>query len=268
MASQQTPPMAERAAQDNLPEEMIAAGFQPYYQPYPGQQQTIAPPPLETSKRAEFVRLGFFGGALLLGIIGLGLSLSSLGGSDISVAIAALPASALATIWGLAEVITRAVRKFKKGIHPGAHVGVCLIIWMIASVTGGMLCTYVALYNGYYDNDDCSYTTSDGESNVSSYDCAPLDPAPKGKIVGSAVITCMLFAINFGLFIDACIQTHRRNTAAKRPIMVIAQPQNWPVASQGWQPMPQNGMSAESVQMQPPAAAAKEPVIREYYAPA
>lgn len=92
MASQQTP-MAERAAQqNNLPEEMIAAGFQPYYQPYPGQQQTIAPPPLETSKRAEFTRLGFFGAALLLGIIGLGLSLSSLGGSDISVAIAALPA--------------------------------------------------------------------------------------------------------------------------------------------------------------------------------
>lgn len=93
MASQQTPQMAERAAQNNsLPEEMIAAGFQPYYQPYPGQQQTIAPPPIETSRRAEFTRLGFFGAALLLGIIGLGLSLSTLGGSDISVAIAALPA--------------------------------------------------------------------------------------------------------------------------------------------------------------------------------
>jgi hypothetical protein len=93
MATEQTPQMAERAALNNpLPEEMIAAGFQPYYQPYPGQQQTIAPPPLETSKRAEFVRLGIFGAALLLGIIGLGLSLSSLGGSDISVAIAALPA--------------------------------------------------------------------------------------------------------------------------------------------------------------------------------
>ncbi|KAL7902757.1 hypothetical protein HDV63DRAFT_384930 [Trichoderma sp. SZMC 28014] len=253
MASQQTPPMADRAAQqNNLPEEMIAAGFQPYYQPYPG-QQTIAPPPLQTSKRAEFIRLGFFGAALLLGIIGLGLSLSSLGGSDISVAIAALPAAALATIWSLAEVITRAVRKFKTGIHPGAHVGMCLIIWMIASVTGGMLCTYVALYNGYDDDEDCSFTTTDGEGNVSSYDCAPRDPAPRGKIVGSAVITCMLFAINFGLFIDACIQTHRRNTAAKRPIMVIAQPQNWPAAP---------------VQMQAPAAAAKEPVIKEYYAPA
>lgn len=92
MASQQTPQMAERAAQNNnLPEEMIAAGFQPYYQPYPG-QHTIAPPPVETSKRGEFTRLGLFGAALLLGIIGLGLSLSSLGGSDISVAIAALPA--------------------------------------------------------------------------------------------------------------------------------------------------------------------------------
>ncbi|KAL7921827.1 hypothetical protein ACQKWADRAFT_294551 [Trichoderma austrokoningii] len=249
MASQQTPQMAQN---NSLPEEMIAAGFQPYYQPYPG-QQTIAPPPLETSKRAEFTRLGFFGATLLLGIIGLGLSLSSLGGSDISVAIAALPASAIATIWSLAEIITRAVRKFKTGIHPGAHVGVCLIIWMIASVTGGMLCTYVALYRGYDYDDNCSFTTTDGQGNVSSYDCAPRDPAPKGKILGSAVITCMLFALSFGLFIDACIQTHRRNTAAKRPIMVIAQPPSW---------QPQNGAV-----MQPPAAA-KEPVIREYYAPA
>lgn len=156
------------------------------------------------------------------------------------------------------------------GIHPGAHVGVCLVIWMIASVTGGMLCTYVALYNGYEDDEGCEFTTTDGQGNVTTYNnCAPLDPAPKGKIVGSAVITCIIFAINFGLFIDACIRTHRRNTAAKRPIMVIAQPQNWPAASQGWQPMmPQNGTSAESVQMQAPAAAAKEPVIREYYAPA
>lgn len=89
MASQQTPQMAQN---NSLPQEMIEAGFQPYYQPYPGQQQTIAPPPIETSKRAEFTRLGFFATALLLGIIGLGLSLSSLSGSDISVAIAALPA--------------------------------------------------------------------------------------------------------------------------------------------------------------------------------
>lgn len=266
MASQQTPQMAQN---NSLPQEMIEAGFQPYYQPYPGQQQTIAPPPIETSKRAEFTRLGFFATALLLGIIGLGLSLSSLGGSDISVAIAALPASALATIWSLAEVITRAVRKFKTGIHPGAHVGVCLIIWMIASVSGGMLCTYVALYNGY-DDDGCQFSSTDGQGNTITYNnCAPVDPAPKGKIVGSAVITCLLFAINFGLFIDACIRTHRRNTAAKRPIMVIAQPQNWPAASQGWQPMPQNGgASVESVQMQAPAAAAKEPAVREYYAPA
>lgn len=91
MASQQTPQMAA-APNNSLPQEMLEAGFQPYYQSYPGQPQTIAPPPVETSKRAEFIRLGFFGTSLLLGIIGLGLSLSSLGGSDISVAIAALPA--------------------------------------------------------------------------------------------------------------------------------------------------------------------------------
>jgi hypothetical protein len=171
-------------------------------------------------------------------------------------------------LWSLAEVITRAVRKFKAGIHPGAHVGMCLIIWMISSITGGMLCTYVAV-NPDEDDSDCVYQTYNSQGMRTYNDCAPQDPYPRGKILGAAVITCLIFGLFFGLFVDACICTHRRNTAAKRPIMVIAQPQNWSAAAQGWQPMAQNDASAEAAQVQTPApAATQQPAIREYYAPA
>ncbi|KAL7792131.1 hypothetical protein V8C37DRAFT_380851 [Trichoderma ceciliae] len=283
MASQETPQMTEKTAQNvaapplsmpapthSLPQELVAAGYQPYYQPYPG-QQAIAPAPVETSKNAELTKLALHGVAIVLGAIGLGLSLASLTGGNISVAIAACPSSGIALLWSLAEVITRAVRRFKTGIHPGAHVGMCLVIWMLSGIMGGILCAYVALTPD--ENDlNCYYGSYDSEGNLRTYNmCGDRDPYPRGKILGAAVITCLLFALFFGLFVDACICTHRRNTAAKRPIMVIAQPQNWSAATQGWQPMPQHDASTEAVQIQTPIqtpAATQEPAIREYYAPA
>lgn len=279
-SSQQTAQVTEKTVQNvavpapahSLPQELIAAGYQPYYQPYPG-QQAIAPPPVQTSKRAELTRLGFHGIAVVLGAIGLGLSLGSLQGGAISGALAGTPAAGLALIWSIAEIITRATRKFQSGIHPGAHVGMCLIIWLVASISGGILCTYVALNPPQRDESDCYYGSYDSEGNLETYNmCEPADPYPWGKILGTAVVTCLLFGLYFGLFIDACICTHRRNAAASRPIMVIAQPQNWPAATQGWQPM-QNDASTEAVQMQTPAAAAattsaQGSTVREYYAPA
>ncbi|KAL7929647.1 hypothetical protein V8C35DRAFT_314882 [Trichoderma chlorosporum] len=278
MASQETPQPAEKTVQNaaapvaapaqihSLPQELVAAGYQPYYQPYPG-QQPISPVPVESTKGA-YTRLGFHGAGIILGAIGLGLSLGSLQSNVVSGAIAAAPSAGIALLWSLAEVITRAVRKFKSGIHPGAHVGMCLILWMLSSVMGGILCTYVAL-KPQDDEDDCgTYTYPDGDENMPyNGGCDPYeDRYPLGKILGTAVITCLIFGLYFGLFIDACINTHRRNVAAKRPIMVIAQPQNWPAATQGWQPM-QNEASTEAVQMQAPAAT-QGPVVREFYAPA
>ncbi|KAL7963824.1 hypothetical protein V8C34DRAFT_319472 [Trichoderma compactum] len=280
MASQETPQVTEKTVQNTaapvavpapahpLPQELVAAGYQPYYQPYPGQQPVLALP--EETKKAAFTRVGFHGAGVLLGAIGLGLSLASLQNGNISGAIAAAPSAGIAMLWSLAEVITRAVRKFKKGIHPGAHVGMCLILWMLSSIMGGILCTYVALNPYQDDEEDCgTYTYSDSNGNLHrvSGSCDPYrDTYPRGKVLGAAVITCLIFGLYFGLFIDACINTHRRNVAARRPIMMIAQPQNWPAATQGWQPM-QNDASTEAVQMQPPAAT-QGPAIREFYAPA
>jgi hypothetical protein len=91
MASQETPEMAQKTAQTttvpvapapahSLPQELAAAGYQPYYQPYPG-QPTVAPTPAESTKGA-YTRLGFHGVVVVLGAIGLGVSLSSLGGDE------------------------------------------------------------------------------------------------------------------------------------------------------------------------------------------
>ncbi|KAL6880812.1 hypothetical protein J3F83DRAFT_719905 [Trichoderma novae-zelandiae] len=279
MASQETPEMSERTAPPpavpapthSLPQELAAAGYQPYYQPYPV-QPTATSAPVE-SKKGAYTRLGFHGTVVVLGAIGLGVSLSSLGNDGSGAAAAAAPAAGLCLLWSLAELITRAVRKFKAGIHPGAHVGICLILWLISAILGGSLCAFAAMNPGSRDQDDedCIVSTYDSYGNVRTYnECDDYYlQYPRGKVLGGAVITCMLFAIEFGLFVDGCVMTHRRNTAKARPIMVIAQPQNWGPATQGWQPM-QNEASTEAVQV-PAAAAAgargQEPV-KEYYAPA
>ncbi|EGR52936.1 uncharacterized protein TRIREDRAFT_119806 [Trichoderma reesei QM6a] len=284
MASQETPEMAQKTAQTttvpvapapahSLPQELAAAGYQPYYQPYPG-QPTVAPTPAESTKGA-YTRLGFHGVVVVLGAIGLGVSLSSLGGDEgYGIGAAAAPGAAACLAWSLAELITRAVRKWKAGIHPGAHVGICLILWLLTAIMGGSLSAFVAL-NDVSDRDEenCIVNTYDRYGNLHTYDeCDDYYVHyPRGKALGGAVITCMLFAIEFGLFVDACVRTHRRNTAKARPVMVIAQPQNWGPATQGWQPM-RNEASTDGVQMPPAAAAAagargQEPV-KEYYAPA
>ncbi|TFB04965.1 hypothetical protein CCMA1212_003195 [Trichoderma ghanense] len=287
MASQETPRMTEKTAQTttapampapahSLPQELAAAGYQPYYQPYPG-QPTAAPAPVESAK-GRYTRLGFHGTVVILGAIGLGVSLSSLGADDgYGISAAAAPGAGLCLAWSLAELITRAVRKWKAGIHPGAHVGICLILWLITAIMGGSLSAFVAMndVSRHQDDEDCIVSTYDSHGNLRTYNECDEDYVqyPRGKALGGAVITCMLFAIEFGLFVDACVRTHRRNTAKARPVMVIAQPQNWGPATQGWQPMRNEG-STEGVQVPAAAAAAagagargQEPV-REYYAPA
>ena len=100
MASQETPAMTEKTAQTttvpavpapahSLPQELAAAGYQPYYQPYPG-QATGTTAPIESTKGA-YTRLGFHGTVVILGAIGLGVSLSSLGDSGYGIGAAAAP---------------------------------------------------------------------------------------------------------------------------------------------------------------------------------
>ncbi|KAL6891742.1 hypothetical protein HDV57DRAFT_514088 [Trichoderma longibrachiatum] len=275
MASQETPEMAQKIAQTtttpvapapahSLPQELAAAGYQPYYQPYPG-QPTAAPAPVESAK-GTYTRLGFHGVVVVLGAIGLGVSLSSLGADNgYGIGAAAAPGAGLCLAWSLAELITRAVRKWKSGIHPGAHVGICLILWLITAIMGGSLSAFVAMNDvSSRDEEDCIVYTHDQYGNARTYnECDDYYVQyPRGKALGGAVITCMLFAIEFGLFVDACVRTHRRNTAKARPVMVIAQPQNWGAVTQGWQPM-----ANEGVQVPAAAARGQEPV-KEYYAPA
>lgn len=133
----------------------------------------------------------------------------------------------LALIWDLAEFITRFVRKFKAGIHPGAHVALTLILWLAAGVAGGL---EGALLGMEYRNDCYDFDT---DELVSCWG------GKRGQMIGVTVVTCLVWLIQFILFIGACIDTAKHNAFAKRPIMVV-NPPYWGPMAQGWQQMPQN----------------------------
>ncbi|KFZ17301.1 hypothetical protein V501_01831 [Pseudogymnoascus sp. VKM F-4519 (FW-2642)] len=94
--------------------------------------------------------------------------------------------AAAALVWSIAEGITLFVRRRTyKGIHPGACVGVDLILWLVLGTMAGLQ----------------AFVLFDG--NVIS---GPLDSLYTIAGVCGLVVTALLIA----LFIIACIETHRR----------------------------------------------------------
>lgn len=67
-----------------------------------------------------------------------------------------LPVAILSFLWQVAEFITLCVQK-QRGIHPGAHVGMHLIIWLGAAASVGLMSAVIyfedySYYNSYYDD--------------------------------------------------------------------------------------------------------------------
>lgn len=124
------------------------------------------------------------------------------------------------------------MRKWKASIHPGAHVGVWLILWlaMIGIViwtfsdgaTRASYCstnTY-ARNNGGYDDDGYYY------DDDLTY-CQATRVALSG---GIAAVSFLAYATITLLFISACIDTHVRNVNKAVPVVYV------PVVSQQYQP--------------------------------
>ncbi|KJK75340.1 hypothetical protein H634G_09358 [Metarhizium anisopliae BRIP 53293] len=105
---------------------------------------------------------------MVMSFIGMVLSLVRVTWNFLS-AVVAGPVFAVAFFWNLAELIVRSKSKWKTGIHPGAHVVVCLFLWLSAL----SLC----------------------------------DPNVKPMLVGSLVLALLLAPVEFILFVVACADT-------------------------------------------------------------
>ncbi|KAJ6437599.1 ATP-dependent DNA helicase PIF1 [Purpureocillium lavendulum] len=206
--------------------------LQPYnrvYQPVPYSQQQNQPNPEQLYQWQERQRVPEPKGwkwtkvslhilSFMLSIIGFGLALSLIRYNAISLPpLACGPVLGVATLWSAAELITLACRKFMAGIHPGAHVGISLVLWLGGGGCGG-------------------WTMSEAPAYVS-------------RSTAAAVLTLIVAFIHLVLFIGACVDTAKRNSLAKRPILVA----NWPpYTAQALQPTtPQQSPHQQQKQQQP-----------------
>ncbi|PNY28106.1 Uncharacterized protein TCAP_01972 [Tolypocladium capitatum] len=231
------------------PYVLYSASYGEPFAPYSGnqgQQLVTVPHPVVPERKAwRITKDVLHAVAIVVSIVGLGVGFSLLGfGFNVAIGtVAACPVFAVALVWSVAEEITLWVRKRRSGVHPGAHVGISLFLWLACAVVGGILAAYVGMGGVDYD---CNYYDSSG--NIT--DCGVFYGNSWGRVLAVDVLVLLLWLVHFILFIGACVDTAKRNAARSKPIMVVAQPPYWgPGPPQGWQ----QPMTQQLVYQQPQA---------------
>ncbi|POS80242.1 hypothetical protein DHEL01_v201367 [Diaporthe helianthi] len=235
------------SASPGVPEKPAVARFSTPAQPAQQQFQPLenlptGAAPFKPTKPFSVAKLVLGSFNLVFAIIALGLSLGLITsmvsfGSFLGIVIC-LSLAVVSLIWQLAEHITLAVRRGWRGIHPGAHVGVHLILSVLAFLVALSLCFGVAYdLDDYSVNSDCYY---DADMPINSYrddygyTCAqetfPTQSAADKyfrMLEALTVFSVLMFISHATLFVMACVETDRRRKYGKLTKVVYL------VASQG-----------------------------------
>ncbi|KAJ9130528.1 hypothetical protein NKR23_g12153 [Pleurostoma richardsiae] len=235
----QATPQAELAAPPLTPEKPSPVRFSqslPQQQHYPPQQPRNAPLPFSqhafrtdpprpsTIWNMSKLILGCFAFIFDVVLLAVGIAIAvrwSWGYDTIVIFLISVIVAGIALIWQIAEFITLCARGGYRGIHPGAHVALHLLIWIGWAVAVGIYSTLLSYdlgdYQDYgYDYDDYYY----GDNNFST--AAEYARYIRMEEVMVAFATLSLI-VHFTLFVLACIETDRRNRAA-RTVYVLANP--------------------------------------------
>jgi hypothetical protein len=193
---------AETRPQRSQPSHPVQAP----YQPYPYQQQTFAPqvPVTPYSKTWHWIKIALTSTSIICCIIVLALSitLSSYAWySNLSTTFFWATLTIVTTLWDIGEIITvygcgrRHNQVERQGIHPGAHVGVDLIIWL-SGLLGAFVSAvlYVDLQQDLSICDSYLNDSSLSTSSYGSYYCEGDEyPTLKSGFYLSAVLVILVF---------------------------------------------------------------------------
>ncbi|KAH6610046.1 hypothetical protein Trco_000066 [Trichoderma cornu-damae] len=276
-SSQQPPQDAEKEAPRTVaaataataaatPIAMPPAGYRPYvytgggpaFAPYPVPQQAFEAPKPEPNRGWEITKMAMQTLSIVLSVTGVGLAFSTLNYTYFSyiVVIGTAPSCIIALVWGLVEMIVRAVRKFKAGIHPGAHVALSLIISLAGIILTAIFGPWFQdSWNDNYDRGQGCVYKYDSLLGRYAYVCSSDERVmmrqfnrERSVAYAAAVITLIVAVIHFTLFVGACVDTSKANAYASRPIYIVSPAQGQQALMQGLQPIQQ-------VLVQPPAPA-------------
>jgi hypothetical protein len=238
-----------------------------YQQPLVGQPTVGNQPPMPMVSPTEPLEVkswAYTKGVLhafvvVFSIVALGLTFGLIGHGTLgSITTYSIPGPAIALLWSGSELVARGLKKFASGLHPGAHVGFSLILWLAFAILGGAGGAFVS-YDEYEYSDwdgDCIEPVYDDYYGGYSYDddadCsyAKAYQGWRQIYIAYVVFICFLWLFEFILFIGACIDTAKRNNAKRRPIMVVNPAQYWPAnGPQGWQQLPPDSRGGYAPQM-------------------
>ncbi|KAJ4385624.1 hypothetical protein N0V93_010053 [Gnomoniopsis smithogilvyi] len=230
------------------------------------------PKPFRPSKpySVSKVTLGTFNFVFAIIVLGLSIGILTIRLYDIVTILIAGVMAVISILWQIAEYTTIFVRRsIYRPIHPGAHVGMHLILWVLAllvAVSCGFTLSY-ALGSwtvdsqcagsdyGYYSS-GTSYVYCD-YYNFSSGAQARLY---LGMLEAVTAFSILMLICHFALFVMACIETDRRRKWGKQTRVVYM------VATSG----PADGRTYYN-QVLPPAPvqqrAGPSPEMHGYYAP-
>ncbi|KIH91040.1 hypothetical protein SPBR_01702 [Sporothrix brasiliensis 5110] len=212
-----------------------------YQQPAPYQAsqgflplEPVAPSNKDVSHKIVSGRKWFFAKAALEGLsIVTGIVVSAVSGAVVVAQMPypdlngyldaglSFPPGILAILWPVAELVTLVVRR-NRGIHPGAHVGMHLVIWLTGTVAGGLIASEYAFDSifTYWPMSDYRLSVAEKTKGYAHY-------------VTMELVLCIclwpLVVVNMILFVRACIECHRRNMrralhrANKRAMLIAAQ---------------------------------------------
>lgn len=144
------------------------------------------------------------------------------------------PKQAVASIiWQLAEHITLAARRDWRSIHPGAHVGVHLVLWVLAILVVPSLFLSVAFELEQYTIEGDCERDSDSDGYYTSYSCGWYSFPTQGAadryfrlLEALAAFAVLLLISHFTLFVMACVETDRRRRYGKatKVVYLVAAP--------------------------------------------
>ncbi|OHE91434.1 hypothetical protein CORC01_13253 [Colletotrichum orchidophilum] len=214
MASAQYVPQPQYAPPDGF------EGYVPYAQQAPQRE-------IPFNRTWHLVKIVLRGFNIAFGVIIIGISVALVMysfSSSFYLIFSGFPAAA-AICWDTTELITICARGGRRGIHPGAHVGLHLLFWLVFMVSTGWEAA-----NVYFRDDPRSWVYSSGQ--ITSMQDAVL------------AFTALLFLSNFTLFVRACVECKQRNVRPPPVYMVpvVGPPPMQPAGS--YQPYPYSPQQA------------------------
>lgn len=155
-----------------------------------------------------------------------------------------LCAAGLALIWQGSEFISIcSSSKRRSGIHPGAHVALHLLIWLIAAAAVAFVTTSVIFDHDVLEQDEWYYSTyddpyyysDDGDSSpYANPDYVEDSTTPAQQLAflrrflalmeATLALTCVLLLVHFALFVRACVETSQWNHAAATRTVYVPVP--------------------------------------------